>query len=246
MKTSDPSQAAILEWYMEFISEDLTALSDLDLSIRALQVEHYVTKYAFSPSLDSRPEERPDPLLGPHDKFPRIQSRDPIRWKDVLLEIQSELKGFLELLMSAESGKTIDVEKVQLEIGSKDGTFCIGHSPLGFSRYGWFEPHTMAQMAKISFSHALEGIPKDAVKTCKNKECGRYFLHLSRKPKYYCNPKCTSRDLSRKRREKDPEAYRKKQREIMRKKYKEKKAEELGKKPDKVKIQKRTRATKKE
>jgi hypothetical protein len=79
----------------------------------------------------------------------------------------------------------------------------------------------------------------------KDEDCGKYFLHLSKKARYYCTPKCTSRDLSKKRREADPEAYRKKQREIMRKKYREKKAKELGMSPDKLKIQTRTRSGKK-
>jgi hypothetical protein len=51
------------------------------------------------------------------------------------------------------------------------------------------------------------------------KECGGKFLWVSKKPKYYCTSKCTSKAISRKRREKDPEGYRKQQREIMRKKY---------------------------
>jgi hypothetical protein len=47
--------------------------------------------------------------------------------------------------------------------------------------------------------------------------------------------------LSRERRQKDPEAYRKQQALIMRKQYRKKVAAELGKPVEKVKIQKKKR-----
>ncbi|MFC1890497.1 hypothetical protein ACFL4G_12160, partial [Thermodesulfobacteriota bacterium] len=101
------------------------------------------------------------------------------------------------------------------------------------------------KMGEISVFFALDRIPMEAIKTCQ--ECGRYFLHLTKKPKYYCNPKCTSRAMGRKRKE-DKEKYGKyleQQKRIMKKKYREKKAKEQGKSVDKVKIQKRSAPKKK-
>ncbi len=56
--------------------------------------------------------------------------------------------------------------------------------------------------AKWSLASALRDLPADlphnAIDRCQ--ECGNLFLRLSRKPKVFCNAKCTSIALSRKRR----------------------------------------------
>ncbi|MBM4334049.1 MAG: hypothetical protein FJ117_23010 [Deltaproteobacteria bacterium] len=85
---------------------------------------------------------------------------------------------------------------------------------------------------------ALDNTPDEgSVKECR--ECGNFFLHLSKKPKYYCNFRCTSKAASRKRREQNSEKYREDQREIMRRKYREIKAKERGVPVNKVRIQKK-------
>lgn len=80
------------------------------------------------------------------------------------------------------------------------------------------------ELAKLTFYISANGLPQYAIAPCK--ECGKYFLHLSKKVKYFCSPRCASRNLSRKRRERDPEGYRAKQREIMRRKYREQKSKD--------------------
>jgi hypothetical protein len=94
------------------------------------------------------------------------------------------------------------------------------------------------ELAKRTFYISANALPQNAIAPCK--ECGKYFLHLSKKVKYFCSPRCASRNLSRERREKDPEGYRAKQREIMRRKYREQKAKELGRPAEKIAFQRKS------
>ena len=244
MKRTNPSQVRALNWFMGFISEELGTMSDLEFSKLVLDVRHYVISYAFITPLDFPMWEGPDPIdYKLHAEFEGIKSPEGFDWKDALINAQTELRESLDHWQTAKD-KIIPVAGVQLEITSVGDKFRVGYA-LPTTYEDCFDKDTLTKLAKISLCHALQDIRKDAIKKCKEEDCGRYFLHLSRKERYYCTPKCTSRDLSRKRREKNPEAYRKKQREIMRKKYKEQKAKELGKPPDKVKIQKRASTGKK-
>ena len=244
MKPNDLPQVRALNWFMGFLSDDLGAMSDLELSKLVLEVRHFVISYAFITPLDFPKWEKPDPIdYKLHAEFESIKSPEGFDWKDALINAQTELRESLESWRATDN-KIIPVANVQLEITSVGDKFRVGYAlPITYEEC--FDKDRLTKLAKISLCHALQDIPKDSIRRCRNKDCPKYFLHLSGKLRYYCSPKCTSRDLSRKRREKDPKAYRKKQREIMRKKYKEKKAKELGKAPDKVVIQKRTRSSKK-
>ena len=59
------------------------------------------------------------------------------------------------------------------------------------------------------FVKALDGVPVSALVRCK--ECGGWFLHLSKRERVYCSNKCaakkTSRERYRRLREHDPESY---------------------------------------
>ena len=253
MKIKDDPKVQTLTWFLDFISDDIDQMSPLDISKRVIEANHYLSgKFSIMgfeyPSKESLDYERPDPnswYIKPHRK-------------DILLLIQTDLKALLD-----EASKcAIDAEKqghnmfhvgvVDLLLGCLEGTLQVltlpgltgdPHGAKGKSGDRPKEADMARKLGEISFTYSLQGIPIDAIKTCP--ECDKYFLHLSQKPKYYCNPKCTSRALARKRRETDPEKYRKQQREIMRKKYREKKAKEQGKPVEKVKIQKMSAPKKK-
>lgn len=78
----------------------------------------------------------------------------------------------------------------------------------------------------------IESLPLDPIKKCE--ECGKHFIHISKKVKKYCSPKCSYKHLSRKRREelkKHPrkyKAFKKSQREKMKRIYEQKKKVEFG------------------
>jgi len=244
MKRNNLPQVKALKWHLEFLSDNLAALSDLDFDRRVVEARHYFTTAVLVLPLD-------DPLWQPiesywydlHAEFKGVESPKGIDWwKRVLTKIQADLRKLLKRAQS--EGSPIPIGNAQQVIGMSAGRFFTKyHLPYAYDDL--FTLGRMKRLARMSFANSLHGIDLEAINICKDETCGRFFLHLSEKPKFYCSSKCTTRDLSRKRREADPEAYRKKQREIMRKKYREKKAKKLGVSPDKVKIQKRTRSRKK-
>lgn len=78
----------------------------------------------------------------------------------------------------------------------------------------------------------IEPLFLDPIKKCE--ECGKHFIHVSKKVKKYCSSKCSFKHLSRKRREelkKHPRKYNaflKSQKEKMKKIYEKKKKAEFG------------------
>jgi hypothetical protein len=221
MKRIDPMQEKALKWYMDFLSDDLATLPYLDFSGRVLEARHYFTNSALLLPLDDPLWKEIDPIeYSLHAEFRSIESPEDFDWEDTLTKIQAALRRLLKEWYT--EGMPIWMGNVRVVTGVAKGSFYTKYYlPVAYKDI--FTPRKMKQLARISFANAVHGIPLEAIKTCKDKKCGRHFLHLSEKPKYYCSPKCTSRDLSRIRREADPEAYREKQREIMRKKSKKKK-----------------------
>lgn len=77
--------------------------------------------------------------------------------------------------------------------------------------------------ASMHFHAAVSGFHTENIQECM--ECGKYFVHTSLKPRYYCNPRCTSKAIARKHRQENPEEYNKKHRELLRRIYHKKKIE---------------------
>lgn len=73
---------------------------------------------------------------------------------------------------------------------------------------------------KIILLDTFQEMSLKAIRQCK--ECGRYFVHLSKRERDYCCNKCASRAGARKRRREDPEGYKAKMRGYMKRKYREK------------------------
>lgn len=76
---------------------------------------------------------------------------------------------------------------------------------------------TFAEGFRFSLYHLLGGFPAKVIQRCK--ECKKLFLNFTMRKKYFCSNKCLWKFNAEKARNKDPEAYRKKQAEIMRKRY---------------------------
>ena len=102
-----------------------------------------------------------------------------------------------------------------------------------------FVPHAviLIDYLLIRLYTLLSGLPRTSIQKCL--VCGKLFLNTSLRIKKYCSSRCLWRFNAQKRREADPEGYKAKQREIMRAKYLKKKAEEIDRPIDKIKIQKR-------
>ena len=168
---------------------------------------------------------------------------DNYPWRETLKEIQVSLKRIVEELSKNQpenQGEIWKVGEVSLVFNRGPKGMFIRFNPLS-SFLGLYQVPKLeewVELAKLTFYISAHGLRQYAIVLCK--ECGKYFLHLSKKVKYFCSPRCASRNLSRERREKDPEGYRAKQREIMRRKYREQKAKELGRPVGKIAFQKKS------
>jgi hypothetical protein len=156
-------------------------------------------------------------------------------WMGNLKFAQSALRNFLQKRIESPN-KFVRVGEIGFLFGLMDGRMRVWFDRSKYFGVNLQNPSHLATVAKMSLSFAFDGIPRDAVKRFENKDCGKYFLHLSKKERYFCSPRCTSQAMARRRREKAPDRYRAKQRKIMRERYREQKAQELGIPVDKVKI----------
>ncbi|MBI5376329.1 MAG: hypothetical protein HZA77_12920 [Candidatus Schekmanbacteria bacterium] len=219
----------LLKWHLDFISKDLDQMDDLELSILILEARYYLRqpdhKYKlnsnFTPThnIERNKKNKKQPKYDGDTAIPTdfsMKWNDEAIWKRNIKNIQAELKDFFISIINPERVYLLRTfATADLNLSKDDGSFIITYSVSEPKEKD--EVLSFVEFAKISLCHSLNGILCEAIKTCK--ECGKYFYHISKKPKFYCNQKCTSRALSRKRREADPEGYRKIQREIMRKKY---------------------------
>ncbi len=243
-KKEDPKFAAV-EWFLGLISMDLSSISELDFSRLIVEAKHYFLKPMSSLPLPFHEDFSKPTWIGKKEltgniKIPGLSDDYP--WRETLEYIQVELKELIEARIR-DPGRSITITKADVDFGNFGGIFRINYGFLDLIIGKLSDKEFLAQRSKIVFCYALDGVPADSVKRCL--ECGKLFLHLSRKERFYCSPQCTSRRLSRKRREEDREGYNAKQAEIMKKKYREKKAKMLGKAESKVKIQARKTPTKK-
>jgi hypothetical protein len=195
-----------LSWILQFIQTDWNSLSQEDKDIVNIRLSYFY-RSAFE---------------WPSDAKPGIFKDNEI------LEIQFELKDLFTNLLRDRVHIELHPIPRMLSV-SDDGHFKI-------FRYPWPIPHENSLYKPVSPGAAIKdyvaelviGLPKDSIKKCREKECGKLFLHLSKKKKIYCSSQCSWKSLSRERREalkshpKQYKAYLKKQRETMRKYYEKK------------------------
>lgn len=236
----DEEKETVARWFLHFISEDLEKLPEmqfLTMVSQAIYCFDWAYGEMFKALFGSGP---PREKIIPPKGIPQKSIEESLKeWdhplKKCLKDVQPALKEALQswLEMRDGSGKKV-VDDLSLLLGIFDGNFKIGTMA-----HGGDDLAGTINKAKVSFALALDGIPREAIRACR--ECGKYFLHLTKKPRFFCNSKCTSKAISRKHREKNPKAYRSKQNKIMRRRYIEERAKRLGVSPDKIKLQVRRR-----
>lgn len=237
MRTKEDPKIQAVEWFLRLISEDLSRLSELNLEKLVIEAKHYLLKpvsslpfpfhedFTKSTWIDKESLDQPIEIIGFPEDYP---------WRDILEYIQTELRKLLEERINDPNFCT-KICTADVYFGDNKGDLKISYSFTDLIIGTLYKKEVLTQRLKIIFCYALDGIPTEAIRKCL--ECEKYFLHLSRKEKYYCSPQCTSRSLSRKNRDADRPGYNAKQREIMRKKYRERLAKKLDKDPKTIKIQ---------
>lgn len=247
MKKAEEPKFKTLSWYLNFITEDLSKLSPLEFRKLILEAQnHLISPAPTSPySSDQWDTLGSFPVFDANGlSFKSIRPDYP--WREKLGDAQREL---VQLLQEASSWKPPRVKGVKGEefIGFLKTPVPVNlHLLFSNGRMNKFllaplldssGDFNIVDLAKTHFIQLLDGVPFKAIKNCE--ECGKFFLHLSKKERKFCTPRCTSRAMSRQRREKNPEEYRRKQRELMKKRREEKTARSLNKPVEKIIFQKR-------
>jgi hypothetical protein len=213
MKIKDQPQNEARQWFLDFISDNLDEMSELKFSKRALEARFYFFIHRKSmfqnllqgPTLRIKEESA--------ERWAKIEPNYP--WKENLKIVQEELKKRLHtMLIDRPMDFMRPLFPVFLFGGMVDQKIFMGLD-ISETYQNPFEMDNLKKHSVLSMIYVFNELPKDAIKSCQ--ECGRYFLHLSKKEKLFCSPKCTSRAFSKKRRQgENKESYKKYQREVMR------------------------------
>jgi len=242
MMKSDPN-IETLRWMIDFLNDDLEGMTAREIKRRAKETRHFLCEqwpdFPFITTTIQTVKGKTERVKfrGMHTWYPTWPDEYP--WKEALQGLQAHMKMIMDRYVLFE-GAYLDISALkpdgtpyptQRKHGRGDGFFPVQTSviiykgPLGIS-HAYTLPdmvnydhrvESLDKLAEMIFYVLLNGLPNDCIKKCK--ECGRYFLQLSRKVKVFCSQQCASRFLARDYRAKHPEEYRTKQREIMKKRY---------------------------
>jgi hypothetical protein len=165
-----------LAWLVKFIQTDLNNLS---------QGERSRLNIAFIALYGGEIERR-----APKDK------NGNIHWppRKGLSRIQTDLRKFFDSLLEQQrSGFPIRLPSKSKELViTPDGKYQIEYPILVSIK------HIVDTAPLISeFGDLLAGLPKDTIRKCP--ECGKFFVHISLKPKIYHSTKCANAAIYRKR-----------------------------------------------
>ncbi len=158
-----------------------------------------------------------------------LPPKDSPEYWAVLVETQNKIRERFERFLKSEGMVGLKLSRFSVWL-YWDKTFRLS-----------IVPRTGTREDSIDFKlfNLLDALPHTTIQKCPG--CQKFFLNLSLRKKKYCSSRCMWRISTEKRRQADPEGYRKRQRELMRKIYRKKLAKTRGVPEDKVKIQKRDR-----
>lgn len=242
MKKIDP-QLEALKWFLDLLAIDIETLSERELRKLTVDAEYFFVRPGrplFPLEAPKTKAKKPQGMTLP---LPIVEATGRIHfwpedfpWRSALKKVQQELKDFFETVVGRPDPDVTKLGNIRIRLIPHEGKWRIGPE-LDITQIT--DPDEMPKIVRTVFCYALEGVPTDAIKRCA--ECNKFFYHISKREKLYCSPSCASRGSAKRRRQADPEAYRRKQREIMRRKYAQKRAEKLGVPVENIKIQKRVK-----
>jgi hypothetical protein len=194
-------------WFLDFIYTDIASLSDQKKKLLLFNLldRAYVT---------------------PLNSFAAtLASSSLIR---EIFEIQAKLKDCFSAIIKEADGKTqnsgYDLVKTVISKGftTKVSVILAGSNKEGLKLSCETRTDPDEDKPLLDFLRSVSGIRLDNLKKCP--ECERYFLHLSKRKRIFCDNKCASRYLTRQRRSESKEAraeYRERMKNYMQKRRKE-------------------------
>jgi hypothetical protein len=216
MEKSKKERTDKINWFLDFAQMDLTTLSPGDRVKLCYEAESNMVNYGLT-----KEEEEFHPY--PRTKYlkdflheidvPTLHEIE--EYFQVLKENQADLKGYIFEYINA-----ITIEKKSylnpgiptwLVITAKQGNISLSYLPDVLDLQG---------VAINRFVKLLDGVPVEGFRKCL--ECKKIFFYPHRRKKEFCSVQCGWKFFARQRRESNPEAYRKYQREVMGKRYEKK------------------------
>jgi hypothetical protein len=240
MRKDDPKIQA-LSWFLSFISADLDSMIQRDFLKLTIDGQYYFR--AHWPLAGFGVESNLWPIKDSEIYSDQLAGGELGR--ENLKQVQAALRNYLRLkFIDGTENLWGEIASGKISFGMFEGkaTVIFGYK----ATRGREDLEEAIRMAKLNLSLSLCDIPREAIKICpecgryflhlSKKKSGRYFLHLSKKKRTFCEYKCTTRAASRRRRENDPKAYKESQRKLMWERYGEKVKKKYG---GKVKVQRR-------
>lgn len=224
----------LVRWVIDFVNADLGGMATLDLYKKFLESQ------VFQVSV-FRPE---DPFLFKEKGFrhrvheaisENLQEsdlmKDGTRLLGTLEQIQGVYRHFLETLRT--EGGEVKIGSFDVVAKCSEGRIIIEYRNRSMGNL-LADNSEIEMRARLGLLLAIKELPSGSVRACRN--CGKYYLHTSKRERYYCSPRCTSIHLARLKREENRVAYNKAQNEARKRQYRRQKAEKLGIPVEKVKI----------
>lgn len=235
------NRTLVLSYYLKFIQADLNYLDDRDFAFQL----HLL--WLLSPDIGSWPQttkwtdrwsrdlkirkEKPTPsylTVGGRT----LETREFLRAR----EVQKKLREFLFKVWSEKWGTINLMPKAKITLIKEREAVLVGHDEAiddASSMPQWFQvryypigkDHLDLNIPVLNFASLLNGLPVDSIRRCK--ECGGYFINLSKRVKVFCDIRCAWKSHARlareelKRHPRKLKAYQKKQKILMWHRYEE-------------------------
>lgn len=126
-------------------------------------------------------------------------------WRRVikmLPQVQQLFKHELEKFIKLREGKSFFMPPLKRIVELRDGVFKIVYeSPTQIVVDKKTPERYLLEYDISELYELLNGVPQASIRTCKNPQCGKLFIHISKKPQLYCSPSCAFKFLSKERRD---------------------------------------------
>jgi len=205
-----------LEWYVDFANMNLETIKPGDKAKLLIEsAGHLYPDIELSDQilidiLTSQEEpkmakEEAKILLSITNKFLNKEQRE--RW-EVIFNLQKVIEELFHNLQKSDELTYCKLDDMNVRMVWGE------NQPFEFTYYPRTDNHE--QWVRLWIYNLLDGLPGHTINICP--VCNKFFLNMSFRKKEFCSPNCMWKNNSAKQRKKDPEKYRKYQRELMRKK----------------------------
>jgi len=207
---TDPNETT-LNWIFEFLEYDLEKLNEWAFDKLKHEAEYYfIGQWLYFPfefNWFSREDQDMYRRRGVERSRTNYVWSGTFPWKDSLQEVQGQIKNSLIKILSyrpdslewdgynpggQKPQKVWGIANVECVFFINPETVGVGYrlvippskEPVDDSRF-------LIDNAVLTFYRCQSGLKNGSIRKCDH--CGKYFLHLTKKQRRYCSPRCASR-----------------------------------------------------